>query len=76
MFDVAIVGAGLAEALHPTPDAFEKRYREKTGSLRRNIVQKTLKSHVIFNPILRKAIMQSGLLSVKMYAPQEKASNV
>jgi len=61
----------LAEALLRGPDGFEECYRKKTGYLRRNIFLKTLKSHVIFNPTLRKAAMNSGLQSVKLYRPQE-----
>jgi len=61
----------LAEALLRGPNGFEECYRKKTGYLRRNIFLKTLKSHVIFNPRLRKAAMNSGLQSVKLYRPQE-----
>jgi flavin-dependent dehydrogenase len=61
----------LAEALHPTPDGFEKRYRKKTRNLRRNISLKIMKSHFIFNPTLRKMVMNSGLQSVKLYRPKE-----
>ena len=56
----------LAEALHTTPEGFEKRYNEKMKALRRNIVLKNLKSHFIFNPRLRKAVMKSGLQSMKI----------
>jgi len=61
----------LAEALHVTPDGFEKRYRKKTRDLRRNIFFKTLKSYFIFNPTLRKVVMHSGLQSVKPYLPRD-----
>lgn len=61
----------LAEALHATPDGFEKRYRKKTRDLRSNIFLKILKSHFIFNPTLRKVVMNSGLQSVKPYRAQE-----
>jgi geranylgeranyl reductase len=57
----------LAEALQKTPDGFEKRYDEKMKALRRNIWLKNLKSHFIFNPRLRKAVMQSGLQSMKIH---------
>jgi flavin-dependent dehydrogenase len=59
----------LAEALRVTPDGFEKRYYEKTRQLRRNIFMKNIKSHFIFNPALRKAIMNTGLQSMKLYRP-------
>ena len=61
----------LAEALLTAPDRFEKCYRKKTRHLRRNISLKILKSHFILNPTLRKAVMNSGLQSVKPYRPQE-----
>jgi flavin-dependent dehydrogenase len=62
--------SALAEALHTTPDGFEKRYQKKTISLKKNIFLKILKSHFIFNPTLRKIVMKSGLQSVKMYRPK------
>jgi len=62
----------LAEALLAAPDGFERCYRKKTRHLRRNIFLKILKSHFIFNPTLRKAVMNSGLQSVKPYRPQEE----
>ena len=61
----------LAEALLATPDEFQKYYRKKTRRLRRNIFLKILKSHFIFNPTLRKAVMNSGLQSVIPYRPPE-----
>jgi flavin-dependent dehydrogenase len=54
----------LADALGSTPDGFETRYHEKTGILRRNILLKNLKSYVIFNPLLRKMVMSTGLQSI------------
>ena len=54
----------LADALRSTPDGFEKRYHEKTRQLRKNIFRKNLKSIFIFNPILRKWIMKTGLQSI------------
>ncbi len=57
----------LAEALYTKPDGFEKRYYEKMRALRRNILLKNLKSHFIFDPKLRKAVMRSGLQSMKIH---------
>ena len=54
----------LADALQSTLDGFEKRYHEKTRKLRKNIFLKNLKSIFIFNPVLRKLIMNSGLQSI------------
>jgi geranylgeranyl reductase len=57
----------LAEILQTTPDGFERRYAEKMRPLRKNIFLKNLKSHFIFNPRLRKAVMKSGLQSMKIH---------
>jgi flavin-dependent dehydrogenase len=57
----------LGETLRTTPDGFEKRYSEDTRHLRRNIFLKTLKSHFIFDPRLRKVVMRCGLLSMEVY---------
>ena len=54
----------LADALRGTPDGFEKRYQQKTRQLRKNIFLKNLKSIFIFNPVLRKLIMNSGLQAI------------
>ena len=54
----------LADALQPAPDGFEARYHENARQLRRNIFLKNLKSIVIFNPILRKMVMNTGLQSI------------
>jgi flavin-dependent dehydrogenase len=54
----------LADALGSSPEGFEKRYYEKTAKLRKNIFLKNLKSCVIFNPLLRKWIMNCGLQSI------------
>ena len=56
----------LAESLRPTPMGFEKRYEEKTQPLRRNLFLKSIKSHFLFNPVLRKAVMRSGLQSMEI----------
>jgi geranylgeranyl reductase len=62
----------LAEALQRTPDGFEKRYDEKMKALRRNIWLKNLKSHFIFNPKLRKAVMRSSIQSMKIHINGER----
>ena len=56
----------LADALRSSPDGFETRYHEKSRELRRNIFLKNLKSIVIFNPILRKMVMNTGLQSINV----------
>ncbi len=59
----------LAEAMRATLHDFEKRYYQKARALRRNIFIKNLKSHFIFNPRIRKAVMKSGLQSMQVYRP-------
>ena len=54
----------LADALGSAPDGFERRYMDKAAQLRRNIFLKNLKARVIFNPVLRKLIMRSGVQSI------------
>jgi len=61
----------LAKALRPSPEGFEKRYHRNSRKLRRNIFLKNFKSHFIFKPRLRKAVMRSGLHSMKMVLPEE-----
>lgn len=56
----------LAEAMHGTPEGFEKRYLEMTAKLRKNIFFKNVKAHFIFKPLLRKIIMRSGLQSITL----------
>jgi len=56
----------LADALQSKLDGFEKRYQKKTRQLRKNIFFKNLKSIFIFNPVLRKMIMNSGLQSITL----------
>jgi geranylgeranyl reductase len=54
----------LAEALETGLGAFPGRYREKTRVLRLNIVLKNLKSPFLYDPLLRKLIMKSGIKSM------------
>jgi geranylgeranyl reductase len=54
----------LADALRGTPNGFEKRYQKQARKLRKNIFLKNLKSIFIFNPVLRKLIMNSGLQAI------------
>jgi len=59
----------LAESLHVSPENFQEGYRRKTRDLRLNIFLKVLKSHFIFNPVLRRVVMNSGFRSVRPYLP-------
>jgi flavin-dependent dehydrogenase len=54
----------LADSLQNSPEGFEARYQERSSQLRRSIFLKSLKARVIFNPILRKLIMQIGIQSI------------
>ncbi len=56
----------LAQALRPGLEGFEKRYRRKVRSLRRNLLLKNLKSRLLFHPFFRKAVMASGLRSLEV----------
>jgi len=62
----------LADALAESMDGFEERYRKKAFSLRMNILMKNLKSPFMYNPILRKMVMASGIKSMKV---REQGSN-
>ena len=54
----------LARALQAGIEGYNARYDENTGSLKRNILIKNLKSPAMYNELLRKAAMKSGLLSI------------
>ncbi len=54
----------LAEVLHARPDDVNNRYRRATLPLRRNILLKTLKSRVVFQPSLRTIVMRLGIQSM------------
>jgi flavin-dependent dehydrogenase len=59
----------LAQALRSRPEGFERRYRHETRGLAGNLLLKNWKSRVVFNPSVRKAIMASGVQSVRMVEP-------
>ena len=61
----------LAQAMRPTLEGFERRYRHELQALRANLFLKSWKSRVVFNPTLRKAVMRSGVQSVHLVASQE-----
>ena len=44
-----------------------RRYYSNTRDLRINILQKNLKAPFMYNPILRKMAMKSGLMSMEIY---------
>ncbi len=57
----------LAQVLHETPDGFEKRYHQKIAQFKRNIFVKNLKSHFIYDPLLRNIVMRTGLQSMQVH---------
>lgn len=59
----------LADSLKRGIRGFEKRYYQRAGILRRNILLKNIKSRFIFRPELRKAVMRSGLQGMKIHEP-------
>lgn len=56
----------LANSLETGIDGFADRYRNNTGSLRRNIIMKNLKAPFMYNSQLRNMVMRTGLLSIKV----------
>jgi flavin-dependent dehydrogenase len=57
----------LAEVLNKSLINFQERYRHKTAPLRRNIFIKNMKSHFIYDSLLRHIVMKSGLDSMRIY---------
>ncbi|WP_026895786.1 FAD-binding protein [Clostridiisalibacter paucivorans] len=57
----------LAESLKHGLDGFSTRYNKGCNNLKRNIILKNLKSPVMYNKILRKMAMSSGIQSVKLF---------
>jgi len=58
----------LAEVLHGGLEDSERRYHRATLPLRRNILLKSLKSRVVFDPTLRRTVMKLGLQSMTVCA--------
>ena len=56
----------LSSALSQGFESWQDFYRKNTANLRRNIILKNLKSPFMYNRILRKIVMKSGLLSIDM----------
>jgi len=61
----------LADALRDGPDGAAGRYCRHTGSLRRNILLKLMKSPFMYAPWLRGVIMRSGLQGVDVRRVEE-----
>lgn len=56
----------LAQSLGSGLDNFAGEYKKNTASLKRNILIKNLKSPFMYNSIIRKTVMKSGLLSMEI----------
>jgi len=69
-------GAALAAALGPGLEGWAGRYRAATAGLRREILVKALKAPVLFTPLLRRAVMASGLGSIPVGEPPEASGRV
>jgi len=59
----------MSEALQDGLTGFNARYARNTRKMRLNIVLKNLKSPFMYNPLIRKAILRSGIKSVKVVGP-------
>lgn len=61
----------MGEALNPGLAGFNYRYARNTRKMRLNIVLKNLKSPLMYNNLLRKVILRSGIRSVRVVGPKE-----
>jgi flavin-dependent dehydrogenase len=60
----------LAQSLNHNLEMFLSGYYRVTASMRRNIILKNLKSPFMYNPWLRKLVMNSGVESLKVSRPE------
>jgi flavin-dependent dehydrogenase len=56
----------LAKVLVRDRDNFQEFYRSETRGLVRNILLKNIKARFMYNPVLRKTIMKSGVMSMEL----------
>ncbi len=66
----------LASAILRHGDDFERPYDRAAAGLRRKILLKILKSPFMYNPHLRRAIMGSGIRSIKMKGDLSRIGDV
>jgi geranylgeranyl reductase len=59
----------LAAALTDGLDGYLPRYRRRTRALRGNLMLKRWKSPFMYRPWLRRAVLRSGLASVRVHGP-------
>lgn len=57
----------LAQALQNSPENYLIRYNRNARRLKLNILLKNLKSPFMYNSVLRKAVMQSGMRSIRIH---------
>lgn len=69
-------GAALAAALAPGLEGWAARYRAATAGVRRELLVKTVKAPLLFWPLIRRAVMRSGLGSVPVGEPPRASAQV
>jgi flavin-dependent dehydrogenase len=57
----------LAEALLQKPKDWLQRYQDQVRYLKRNIFLKNMKIPFMYHPFLRRLVMKTGMMSMKMY---------
>lgn len=56
----------LAKSFAGSPGNFLGKYYKETNNLRLNIMQKNLKSPFMYNPLIRRMVLKTGLLSMNV----------
>jgi flavin-dependent dehydrogenase len=59
----------LAEVLNVSLEHLDRHYARQSLTLKLNILLKNLKSPFMYNPLLRRLVMATGLNSLKIYRP-------
>jgi len=59
----------LAEVLNVSLEHFDRRYARQSFTLKLNILRKNLKSPFMYNSLLRRLVMATGLNSLNIYQP-------
>lgn len=54
----------LAQSFEEGIEGFLERYKRRVWAIKLNLLSKNLKSPAMYNPVLRKLIMKSGLQSI------------
>ncbi|MEW6308236.1 MAG: FAD-binding protein [Bacillota bacterium] len=69
-FRSALAAAG---SLRPGLDGFTQRYQRSVGPLRRNLLLKRLKAPFMYNPMLRRLVLATGLASLDVLHEHDAA---